>query len=79
MQLAKSFISYKDKVYFVSTINRQSSAALAYGEMYAETIAWEYDPETHTRGDIVKMDEACENSLRGHNRVIEFINNGDLI
>ncbi len=79
MQLAKSFISTNDKHYFISTINRESSAMLAYGSIYAETIAWEWNPETNTRGEQVKQDESCENSLEGHKRVIDFIYNGGLI
>ena len=78
MQLAKSFISTNDKHYFVSTINRESSAALAYGHVYAETIAWEWNPETETRGKIVWQDEAYRDSLVGHNRVVDFINSGGL-
>ena len=52
---------------------------LAYGSIYAETIAWEWNPETNTRGEQVKQDESCENSLEGHKRVIDFIYNGGLI
>ena len=79
MQLAKSFISTNDKHYFISTINRESSAMLAYGSIYAETIAWEWNSETNTRGEQVKQDSSCENSLEGHKRVIDFIYNGGLI
>lgn len=79
MQLAKSFISTNDKHYFISTINRESSAMLAHGSIYAETIAWEWNPETNTRGEQVKQDESWQDSLEGHKRVIDFIYNGGLI
>lgn len=78
MQIAKSFISCNGKHYFISTINRASSAVLAYGDLYAETIAWEWNPETEFRGDIVMQDSASENSLVGHNRTVDFINSGGL-
>lgn len=78
MQLAKSFISTNDKHYFISTINRESSAALAYGHIYAETIAWEWNPETETRGKIVWQDEACKDSLVAHNRAVDLIESGGL-
>ena len=79
MQLAKSFISCNGKHYFVSTINRESSAMLAHGDLYAETIAWEWNPETNTRGEQVKQDSSYENSLEGHKRVMDFIYHGGLI
>ena len=79
MQLAKSFISCNGKHYFVSTINRESSAVLAHGDLYAETIAWEWNPETNTRGEQAKQDESCMDSLEGHKRVMDFIYHGGLI
>lgn len=59
--------------FFVSTINRESSAALAYGATYAETMAWEFDRTTNTRGHLVAMDEAATDSIVGHIRVCEAL------
>jgi len=69
--LAKDFIAYKEKHFFVSTINRRSSAALAYGGLYAETMAWEWNPATNTRGSCVGQDASGEDSLMAHKRVCE--------
>ena len=69
--LIQSHVRHGDKWFFVSTINRESSAALAYGMTYAETMAWDFDPATKQRGQIVAQDEAPTDSLRGHFRVCE--------
>jgi hypothetical protein len=51
----QSYVYYQDKCFFVSTIERDSSAA-ACPMRYAETIVWEYDRATATRGKILDMD-----------------------
>lgn len=76
--LAQTYLYVGDKAFFVSTIDRQSSAALAYGATYAETMAWEWNPTTKERGRIVTQDEASSGSLCGHIRVMEAITKGEL-
>lgn len=61
-----SYVWHEGKCFFVSTINRESSAAMAYGRMYAETMAWEYDHDRRQRGDIVGQAEGPEGSIRAH-------------
>lgn len=51
----KSYVWHheSDKCFFVSTIDRPSSAEACYGSRYKETIAWEYDWATQKRGNVV--------------------------
>lgn len=53
--LIQSYVYYKDQIFFVSTINRRSSALAASDMIYAETLVWECDPETKERGDLVNL------------------------
>lgn len=48
----KSHVYYGDKVFFVSTIERQYEV---YGGITTgqETLAWECDPKTFERGDMI--------------------------
>ncbi len=48
----KSYVWHDEKCYFVSTIERDSSAAY-YPMRYFETLVWEYDWQTTERGEIV--------------------------
>ena len=64
--LIQSYVPHGDKWFFVSTINRESSAALAYGNTYAETMVWEFDFVTKERGRLVWQDGAGTDSLSGH-------------
>ena len=53
----KTYIYGVKKNYFVSTIWRQSSAMVEDAPWYAETIAWEWFPDTQNRGEIVAITE----------------------
>lgn len=65
-RVIKSYVWHKDKCFFISTINRDSSALAAYGRRYAETLAWEYDFEKSERIEIVGQDEGVEGSITKH-------------
>lgn len=78
-KLAQTYVYKDDKVYFVSTIDRESSSI--YGGRYAETMVWEVDPKTnaklHDLG-ILYMDEAFEGSIRVHQgTVVKIYEHGD--
>ncbi len=45
--ILKTHVYFKDKVFFVSTINRSYGGYLGRG---LETLAWECDPKTLVRG-----------------------------
>lgn len=53
----KSYVWHDDKCFFVSTIERDSSARMPPpASRFHETIAWEYDWETTERGAMVAQD-----------------------
>lgn len=54
MKQLKSYIwnRISGKCFYVSTIERDSSAPSSPALRYMETIAWEYDWDTKKRGDI---------------------------
>lgn len=67
VRLARDIVTHNGKQFYVSTINRESSAELSYRSIYAETLVWEWDGTQ--RGKIVGQDEAGEDSLVGHKRM----------
>lgn len=70
--LKQDIVTHGDKQFFVSTINRESSAELSYRQIYAETLVWEWHADREgndERGKIVGQDEAAKDSLLGHNRM----------
>jgi hypothetical protein len=62
--IIQSYVWHGGKCFFVSTINRRSPAAAAYGAIYAETMAWDY--ASGKRGALVYQPDACQDSMRGH-------------
>ena len=69
--LAQTYVWHGDKAFMVSTINRASSAVAAYGQVYAETMVWEWRPETKERGAIIGQDSASAGSLYAHQQMVE--------
>lgn len=65
-KLIKSYVWHGEQCYFVSTINRESSAALAYGARYAETMVWLFDWSKNQRTDLVHQGEGPEHSIQTH-------------
>ena len=65
-KVMQSYVWHEGKCFFVSTIDRESSAEMAYGGRYAETMAWECNPETRERGALVVQDEDAEGEIRTH-------------
>lgn len=68
----KTYVWHGDKCFFVSTISRDSSAALAFGR-YNETIVWEYNWKTTERGQMLHQDEGSLGSIRTHQRIVESL------
>jgi hypothetical protein len=66
VKVMQSYVWHEGECFFVSTINRESSAALAYGATYAETMVWKYDYETRERGDFVGQSEGSTDSIYKH-------------
>jgi hypothetical protein len=68
IRVIKSYVWHGDDCYFVSTIDRDNSAAASYGSRYAETLVWAYDWEKNERlsGVMWHGESAGEGSIRGH-------------
>ena len=49
----KSYVWHGDSCFFVSTIERDSSAAIIPAPRFYETMAWSYDWEAAERGELV--------------------------
>ena len=77
--IARTYITYKNKMYLVSTINRECSSLEGYGSLYSETLVWEWEPSVqNTVGSPLHQDTGSENSLFSHLRALEFIYKGGL-
>ncbi len=62
--IIQSYVWHGEKCFFVSTIDRESSAM--EGGTYAETMVWEFDFKERNRGDIVGQGEDATGSAREH-------------
>ncbi len=65
-KVIQSYVWHENKCFFVSTINRECSAILAYGDIYAETMVWECDTETRKRGNLVWQGEDVRDGIDTH-------------
>jgi hypothetical protein len=69
-----TYVTHKNKVYRVSTINRECSSMESYGSKYAETLVWEWDTnEYNIKGDILLTGSSSEGSIRKHQEIVEMI------
>jgi hypothetical protein len=62
--------------YFISTIYRESSAMVP-DVWYFETMAWEWDDKTKTRGEIVEMEDSGmyeEAAMNNHLLIVKKLN-----
>lgn len=66
-RVIKSYVWHADRCFFVSTIERDSSALAAPGR-YNETIVWSYDWEKRERGEMLYQLEDSRHSIEVHLR-----------
>lgn len=75
-KIIKTYVWHADKCYFVSTIERDSSA-MEGPSRYNETIVWEYRWDAlegkDKRGALLHTDGEMTGSIRGHQRIVERI------
>lgn len=64
--LIQSHVWHGDKCFCVSTINRQSSAALAFHNQYAETMVWDFDLEAKQNGELLGQAEGPRDDISIH-------------
>lgn len=65
----KTYVWHKDQCFFVSTIERDSSAMVSPPIRYNETIVWQYDYNKQERGEIIYMGEDRSGSIKTHSRM----------
>jgi hypothetical protein len=64
-KIIQSYVFHNDKRYFVSTIERDSSA-IEYPHRYNETIVWEWEEGKKERGELLIQDEDIKGSIKKH-------------
>lgn len=71
----KTYVWHDGKCYFVSTIERDSSAAIIPAPRFNETIVWEYDWKTATRGKMIHQEDAVKGCIGVHQEIVRIIFN----
>lgn len=66
--LARSYIRHGDEWFYVSTIDRDSSAMLG-PRRFSETLIWKWNPETDERGELVGNHGGLQGSIFIHLKV----------
>lgn len=69
-QIARTNVWYGKKAFLVSTINRPCSATVC-GDMYAETLAWEWEAGTGVIHEQVAQGEDEYNSISTHQCIVQ--------
>ena len=78
-RVIKTYVWHKDQCFFVSTIERDSSA---FGDTsrFNETIVWECDWATGKRGEILYTHGSGRGSIDRHLQICkEFYKNGRVV
>ena len=70
--LIKSYVWFGEKCFYVNTFDRDSSAMLG-PRRYAETIVWEYDWETDTRGNMIAQRGGLEGTIFTHEQMCRLL------
>ena len=71
-KIAQTYVWSEGKRYFVSTINRASSAMCAPGD-YAETMVWEWPEGAPERGELICNGAGAEGSIFRHLQMVGAI------
>ena len=77
-RVIKSYVWHKDRCFFVSTIERDSSAMLDSGR-YNETLVWNYDWATRKGTQLCYQRDCVRGSIRQHLAICqELFDKGEL-
>lgn len=76
-RIIKSYVWHGDECFFVSTLERDSSA-IEYPHRYNETMVWNYDWHKALRQELIHQDEDSKGSIRTHQRICEQLFFGGL-
>jgi hypothetical protein len=66
--LIRSYVWHEGQCFYVSTIDRDSSAMLG-PRRFAETIVWKFDFDANVRGEQMSMHSGLEGSVFTHLKV----------
>lgn len=78
-RVMKSYVWHGGKCFFVSTMERESSAAILPSPRYNETMVWEYDWDKAERGEIIAQQGAPMGSIGLHIALcVQLHNNGHI-
>ena len=69
-RVVKTYVWHKEKCFFVSTIERESSAAYSLSR-YNETMVWEYNWDKRERGNILFQDGGPRGQIHFHNIIVQ--------
>lgn len=77
MKLIQTYVFHKDRKFFISTINRLSSAA--DGGRYAETMVWDITEGASNKGELIGQTDGGWNCISTHLKVCaDIYNNGKM-
>lgn len=68
-RVIKSYVWHGDKCFFVSTIERDSSAPIIPAPRYNETIVWEYFWTQKKQGKIIGQESDRKGSISTHQTI----------
>jgi hypothetical protein len=71
LEVMKSYVWHEGRCFFVSTIERDSSAAIIPPPRYNETIVWEYDWDKREMGAMIHQEEDTTGSIYLHVRICQ--------
>lgn len=69
--IAQTYVWHRDNAFFVSTMNRASSAAAMCGQEFAETLVWEWHPDVGERGRLIGSDNGGKSSIHAHQKMVQ--------
>lgn len=72
-RVMKSYVWHGEKCFFVSTIERDSSAAILPSPRYNETMVWEYDWDKAERGKWIAQEAAPRGTIGLHMQICSLL------
>lgn len=76
-QIIKTYVWHGEQCYFVSTIERDSSA-MEGPQRFNETLVWLYDWKNSKRGEWVHQDGCMKGSIGTHQYIVNKLFRGGL-
>jgi len=77
--VAKTYVWHGKQCFYVSTIERDCSAAVIPPPRMFETIAWEYDWDNQERGEQVRLSSGSALTITHHIKVCQRLHENGLL